>query len=74
MRAMVTSPLLSLRRSCPQVLELAQQLAPMAAQLLGTPKLRLYQDCLFLKNAGGGGVFWLTSALPTASKAPDKAS
>ena len=44
---------MSLRRSCPQVLELAQQLAPTAAQLLGRSKLRLYQDCTFVKNAGG---------------------
>ena len=38
------------------MLELAQQLAPTAAQLLGAPKLRLYQDCTFLKNAGIGAV------------------
>ena len=52
----IIGPLLSLRRSCTQVLELAQQLAPTAAQLLGAPKLRLYQDCTFLKNAGIGAV------------------
>ena len=40
------------------VAELARSLAPTAAQLLGSARVRLYQDSLFLKRPGDGPTRW----------------
>ena len=44
------------RRSCQAVHELATTLAPTASELLGCQRLRLYQDCVFLKRPGDGAL------------------
>ena len=41
-----------------QDLVLSSSLTGIAAQLLGTQKLRLYQDCLFLKEPGFTQTHW----------------
>eukprot|EP00850_Spirogloea_muscicola_P008706 SM000047S16845 [mRNA] locus=s47:212680:214959:- [translate_table: standard] len=50
----------NLHRTCPSAHQLAmsQRLAGAAAALLGVNKVRLYQDCLFLKQPGFGATNW----------------
>ena len=43
-------------KSIPLVLELAETLAPVAAQLLDCSSIRLYQDAIFYKTSAAGGV------------------
>jgi len=48
------------RRECPAVAALVRnpRLAATAAALLGAPRLRLYQDCAFVKRPGFGATNW----------------
>ncbi|KAF6256823.1 hypothetical protein COO60DRAFT_1640423 [Scenedesmus sp. NREL 46B-D3] len=50
----------NLHRTQPMIAELvrSQQLAATAAQLLGVKRLRLYQDCVFLKEPGFAETNW----------------
>ncbi|KAK9845497.1 hypothetical protein WJX81_007970 [Elliptochloris bilobata] len=50
----------NLHRECPSVRALVAdpRLAATAAALLGVPKLRLYQDCVFVKQPGFGATNW----------------
>eukprot|EP00850_Spirogloea_muscicola_P008577 SM000046S16358 [mRNA] locus=s46:151657:153958:- [translate_table: standard] len=50
----------NLHRTCPTAHRLAtsQRLAGAAAALLGVNKVKLYQDCLFLKQPGFGATNW----------------
>jgi ectoine hydroxylase-related dioxygenase (phytanoyl-CoA dioxygenase family) len=47
-------------RTLPEVLEIAKDLAPIAAILLDCDSIRLYQDSVFWKRAGDGPTPWHT--------------
>ena len=49
-------------REVPSVLTLAQQLAPLAADLMDCSTVRLYQDALFWKRRGDGPTPWHSDA------------
>jgi hypothetical protein len=48
----------NLWRGCTEIAAVARELAPHASALLGTPRVRLYQDSLFIKRVGDGPTPW----------------